>query len=729
MPQRVPERIPPITPQLAWRVAVLGGVAFVLFGIVFFRLWFLQVLSGQDYVSIARENRVRKVRIEAPRGDIVDANGVKLVTTKKAAVVQLLPNDLPDSVKAQADQYRKDLAKAAGDAQLATQRYKALRAQLDDEPGKDTKAEKADLRQLKALETPRSVAVPQLPESEVALGKLYRRIARVLDDGTTPRAIHKRVIRGLADAAYSNVTIKTDVGNAEFNYIRENPELFPGVVVEKRFLRLYPKENEAAQLFGTVSEISEDQRESGLKRYAGIAQGTRIGQSGLEAKYDKYLRGRDGYTNVVVNAMGTRDDQRKASVREYVQGQRLKLTIDSSLEKAGDEALKQAISHSAYGATAGAYVAMDPTNGAILAMGSQPSFDANVFARPFSKKTYQSLVSDRTSAPLLNRATESGYPTGSVFKPVTALAALESHLTTANERYDDTGLFEYGNPPQKYQNAKKAVNGSINMSDALKVSSDTFFFRLGAQAANGNHQYIQSWAKKLGFGRKTGLDVPGERPGLVPSPAWRNGEYAKYAACAKKNHLTERTTPALFKCGGIERQWVGGDNVNLAVGQGDLQATPLQVAVAYSALANGGTIVRPHVAAAIEDSQGGDIEEFSVKPRRKIKIDPADLSVVRDGLRRAAQEPKGTSYDVFRGWPMQRYPVYGKTGTAERGVNPDQAWYACWVMDKVHPIVVVVTVEKGGFGADTAAPAARLILSQWFDTGDHVFHAGASETN
>jgi penicillin-binding protein 2 len=311
-----------------------------------------------------------------------------------------------------------------------------------------------------------------------------------------------------------------------------------------------------------------------------------------------------------------------------------------------------------------------------------------------------------------------------VFKPVTALAALQDRLTTPNERYDDTGLFEYGN--QKYQNAKKASNGSIDMSDAIKKSSDTYFFRLGSLAVGS--QSIQRWARKLGFGRKTDIDVPGERPGLVPDDRWRNREYAKYAACVKKNHLTEQTTPALFKCGGIERKWVGGDNVNLAVGQGDLQATPLQVAVAYSALANGGTIVRPHVGAAIEDGNGGDVEEFSVRARRKIKIDQGDLSVVRDGLRRAVQEPGGTSYDVFRGWNMSDHPVYGKTGTAERGNNPDQAWYACWVMDKKRPIVVVVTVEKGGFGAETAAPAARLILSQWFATGDNEFHVGASET-
>jgi penicillin-binding protein 2 len=357
-------------------------------------------------------------------------------------------------------------------------------------------------------------------------------------------------------------------------------------------------------------------------------------------------------------------------------------------------------------------------------MGSKPSFDANIFAKPFSQKTYQGLVSDSTSAPLLDRATESAYPTGSVFKPITALAALEQGIISPTETYDDNGHFKYGT--QSYQNAKGVSNGPIDMSDALKVSSDTYFFRLGSLA--NDKPTIQRWARKLGLGRTTGLDVPGEIPGLVPDAAWRNAGYQKYLACTDKAHVTAGTTAALFKCGGIERSWSGGDNVNLAVGQGDLQATPLQVAVAYSALENGGTIVKPHLGAAIEDSLGRTVQELHVKPRRKVKIDPADRQVVLDGLRRAAGEQGGTSYDVFKGWPMKNYTVYGKTGTAERGANPDQAWYACFVRDKNRPIVVVVTIEKGGFGAETAAPAARLILSQWFDTGDRQFHAGSSTT-
>ena len=213
----------------------------------------------------------------------------------------------------------------------------------------------------------------------------------------------------------------------------------------------------------------------------------------------------------------------------------------------------------------------------------------------------------------------------------------------------------------------------------------------------------------------------------MPDGKWRNTEYAAYQRCIEKAGLDERTMRALYRCGGIERPWVGGDNVNVAVGQGDLQATPLQVAVAYSALANGGTIVRPHLGKAIEDGNGVTLQEIRVKPRRKVKINERDRAVVLDGLRRAANEDGGTSADVFADWPKQ-YPVYGKTGTAERQPNPDQAWYACFVMDKGRPIVVVVTVEKGGFGAATAAPAARMILSEWFDVPDREFHAGTSVT-
>ena len=359
---------------------------------------------------------------------------------------------------------------------------------------------------------------------ETDLIALYKRMGRVLR--ISPKTIHKRVIRGIADAPYSNVTIITDVERAKFNYMREYAEQFKGVVVEERYLRRYPLKETASQIFGRVFEIGPEQVEK--DEFAGVAQGTRIGQSGLEQRYDKYLRGTDGFQRVVVDALGRRDDQRLSSVREPKQGQRLKLTLDYNLQKAGDDALARAIQASHYGAQAGAYVAMDPRNGAILAMGSQPGFDASVFARPFSEKTWDFLTSKETGKPLLNRATDSAYPIGSTFKPITALAALETGIIGAKTKIVDDGKYELG--PQKYQNAKGAAFGSIDMSDALKVSSDVFFYKLGEQA-NAKNRAIQRWASKLGFGHKTGIDTGGEAAGLVPDRKWRDTAFAKYAAC------------------------------------------------------------------------------------------------------------------------------------------------------------------------------------------------------
>src|SRR3954447_18618133 len=252
MPQRVEDRLRPITPQLAWRVAVLGGVAFVLFGIVFFRLWYLQVLTGEEARVSASQNGRRTEKIEAPRGDIVDRNRVPLVQTKRAAVIQLVPSTLPKQVRDEAESYRKALSAAELARQRAQDSYDAFRRQLPDDGRKTTKAESRQRSLLKAQsETARTVPVPAIPAIP-ELDDLYRRISEVIK--VSPRTIHARVIRGIADAPYSNVTIRTDVPQAQFDYMRERPEYFRGIVVPRRNLRRYPQGELAAQLFGTVSE-------------------------------------------------------------------------------------------------------------------------------------------------------------------------------------------------------------------------------------------------------------------------------------------------------------------------------------------------------------------------------------------------------------------------------------------------------------------------------------------
>ena len=720
MPPSLEERRPAITPQLALRVALLGGFAFVLFAIVFFRLWFLQVLTGEDYVSQARENRVRKVRIEAPRGDIVDRNGRTLVRTRVAPVVQVVPSQLPESVLALADTYRQARSKVEGERLQAAARLRGLDRELGEDGRRTTKAQRRERRRLtREARHAAHVDVPALPADAHDVRSLYRRLARVI--GVSTRTIHERVIEGVAETPYSNVTIKTDVASAAFNYLRERKEQFPGIAVEKLYLRSYPHDELAAQLFGTLREISP--KELKERRYRGVAAGTRIGASGIEYSYDPYLRGKDGYTKVVINALGNRDERRETSRVEPKQGNQVKLTLDLDLQRTANNALRRAIAAAAgNGAKAGAYVAMDPRNGEVLALGSYPSFDANVFAKPLSQRKYDQLNSEARGAPLFNRAIAATYPTGSTFKLVTAMAALEEGLITPSSTIVDTGVFKLGN--QEFANAKDAVFGPLQLRRALTVSSDVFFYELGAQA-NGKGPIIQEWARRLGIGRRTGIDIPGEFAGLVPDAEWRNKGYDAYLKCAKKAHVTAGTDAALYACGGIERPWSQGDNVNLAVGQGDLQATPLQLATAYSTVANGGRAVRPHLGQAVEDGAGRLVQQIRKPARRKVEFSAANRQAIMDGLRGAASEKGGTSADVFRGF---RYPVYGKTGTAERGLSPDQSWYAAYVPHPTRPIVVVTTIEKGGFGAETAAPAARLILSEWFHLSDRSFHAGSSQT-
>jgi penicillin-binding protein 2 len=721
VPPSLEERRPAITPQLALRVALLGGFAFVLFGVVFFRLWFLQVLTGEDYVSQARENRVRKVRIEAPRGDIVDRNGRTLVRTRVAPVVQVVPSQLPESVLKLSDEYRKQRSQVEGRRLQAASRLRSLDRELNEDGRRTTRAERRERRRLaRVAHRAAPVSVPPLPASATDVRSLYRRLGRVI--GVSTHTIHERVIEGVAETPYSNVTVKTDVADAAFNYLRERKERFPGIAVEKLYLRSYPHDELAAQLFGTLREISPKELKE-RRRYRGVAAGTRIGASGIEYQYDSYLRGRDGYTKVVINALGNRDDRRQTSRVEPKQGNQLKLSLDLDLQRTANNALRRAIAAaSVNGAKAGAFVAMDPRNGEVLALGSYPSFNANVFAKPLSQRKYDELNSEARGAPLFNRAIAATYPTGSTFKIVTAMAALEEGLITPSSTIVDSGVFKLGD--REFENAKDAVFGPLQIRRALTVSSDVFFYELGAQA-NGKGPIIQDWARRLGIGRRTGIDIPGEFPGLVPDAQWRNEGYDAYLKCAKKAKVTPGTQAALYACGGIERPWSTGDNVNLAVGQGDLQATPLQLATAYSTVANGGRVVRPHLGQAVEDGAGRLVQQIRKPARRKVDFSSENQQAIMDGLRGAASESGGTSADVFKGFP---YPVYGKTGTAERAPNPDQSWYAAYVPHPTRPIVVVTTVERGGFGAETAAPAARLILAEWFHLSDRSFHAGSSQT-
>jgi penicillin-binding protein 2 len=365
-------------------------------------------------------------------------------------------------------------------------------------------------------------------------------------------------------------------------------------------------------------------------------------------------------------------------------------------------------------------VALDPRNGEVLAMGSYPSYDPSLFAKPISQAKYKTLNSVENGAPLFDRATGGLYPTGSTFKLVTALAGLDNGLITTTSSFVDTGCLKVG--VQEFCNTGKTANGTVDLRSALKVSSDTYFYTLGRDLNNLKGQQLQSWAHKLGLGRTTGIDLPSEGTGLVPDRKWRAEVGAREARCRKKQKVAA--------CGISDmRPWSLGDNINLSVGQGDLQASPLQMAVAYAAIENGGKIVRPHIGLDVEDSEGRLVQQIDPPSARKVTFPAGGRETIMAGLHDAASAPGGTSTDVFSGWDHARYPVYGKTGTAERPPHPDQSWYVAFVPDKTRPIVVAVTIEGGGFGAEAAAPAARQLLSQWFYGRSGKLVRGESHTN
>jgi penicillin-binding protein 2 len=519
----------------------------------------------------------------------------------------------------------------------------------------------------------------KLPRDSATRTALYVRLGRVLH--MTRRDIRTSVRDQLRAVPFSAAIVKTDVPMSVVEYLSEHESSFPGVTVEKLSLRSYPYKTTAAHIFGTVGEVTEEQLKE--RRYSGVAQGDRVGQSGIEYSYDRFLRGKNGARRILVDASG--DPRGKLGEVPSVPGHQLRLSLDLDVQRTGQQAISGDL---------GAFVVMDVHNGSILGLGSNPSFDPNLFSKGIKASVYKALNSEANGAPLIDRAIAGGYPVGSTFKLITATAALQGGLITPDTPQYDPGYLKVGGVT--FKNAEGAVHGTLALRKALEVSDDVFFYKLGLQAYNtGKGTLIQRWAARYGLGQYTGVDISGELPGLIPTPAWRNNLY--------KKKLTDRP-------------WSPGDNINLSVGQGDVRISPLQLAVAYAALANGGRVLKPHLGERIEDQDGRVIQEFNTRARRRIHIDPANRQAILDGLRAAASGPNGTSTSVFRGFPI---PIAGKTGTAEKGLGrKDQSWYVALAPYPTFKYVVVVTAEHGGFGADTAAPEARKILATLFGVKD-----------
>jgi cell division protein FtsI/penicillin-binding protein 2 len=420
-----------------------------------------------------------------------------------------------------------------------------------------------------------------------------------------------------------------------------------------------------------------------------------VGKTGLEAQYDAAL----------------------------ARGDRLKTTLNLPLERIAQQSLAHsiALNHAA----GGAFVAMDPDTGAIDAIGSLPGASPNRSAFPAGH----------------DGAVEAAGPTGAVFAPITALAALQGGAWKLSMTFDDTGRYCSGSAGSRQcrQDSGGASYGALDVANALKVQSLDFLYNLGART-NANlpsHPQggaLQRWAARLGIRHQTGIDLPGEVSGTLPTPAWRRHlNQLEHQCDTATGPFQGKSRHQPGGCGiadGSDRPWSVGDNESLAAGQGDLQVSPIQLAVAYAAIANGDTVVQPHVGAQITTRAGGVLQTIEPTSTRHLSLNSGNLAVVRDGMLRQASTTGGTSDDVFGNFQPKVYGQVGSTLTQPlHSKTPETSgWFAGYVPASAtnKPIVVIVWVPGGGFGDVTAAPVARQILSQWFTGHPGPYKPGAS---
>jgi penicillin-binding protein 2 len=638
-----------MTRKLGLRVAIFGGLAIVLFAVLLFRLWALQVVSGDEYLAAAQENQVRTARVDGPRGTIVDVRGVAIVENIPGTIVQLWPAEVPPE-------------------------------RLD-----------GVVRRLSRL-------------LDVSERRINLQIARVKDDPLTP------------------IIVKRFVKPPKPDYILENQDDFPGVRVESTEIRAYPQRRLGAHLVGYVGEISEEELDDRDPDEYGL--GDRIGKTGIEHGYDRFLRGEPGLEEVRFNALGqlVRDRTQRVAA---TQGNRIKLTLDSELQAATELALQEGIvrarenNDEAWAAAGGAVVALDPRNGAIRAIASYPDFDPSIWSGTREANKIARLGRPVENTPGLNRAVSGVYPPGSVFKPVTALAAMSELNATATTAILETD--ELVPCPSQMEIADRIFRNwqqrdvALTLPVALAESCDTFFYDLGLRfyhLPEDRGSPLQFWARRMGFGEPTGVDIGPESEGLLPTPEWRRQYY--------------RTA--------VDRLWKPGNSVTLAIGQDDLLVTPLQMTRFYALLANKGKLVQPHLVAQVEQT-GSDkddpivLRRFTPAPPQEIGLDANHIRVVREGLLEATHAEYGTSSSTFGRYPIA---IAGKTGTAEKYQRMpkgylkselvveglfDQAWWCGYgpaePTDEAE-LAVCVLVENGGHGGEAAAPIALEVFEAHF---------------
>jgi len=479
------------------------------------------------------------------------------------------------------------------------------------------------------------------------------------------------------------IKIKSDIPMDEVARVEAHRVYIPGVSIQIEPKRNYPYAAAFAHVIGYVSEISDEELKD-KKKYKDYSPGDYIGKYGLERSYENDLRGVDGEKRVEVDAIGR--EVRTLDVVDHIPGHSLHLNLDLELQLAADKALET---------RKGAAVALNPKTGGALVVASRPGFDPNLFASGISKQDWQKIALDKAH-PLQNRAIQGGYPPGSTFKILTAMRALELGIINERTTFTCGGGFAYGN--RVFKCWKKGGHGSVSVHRAIVESCDVFFYNVGLRLGVDR---IHEFGTIVGLGRVTGIDLPNEQKGLLPSTEWKRKRY--------------------------NQPWYEGETVSVAIGQGAVWLTPVQLAQLSSFVANDGKNFKPQIVNRIVSTEGKTVRTFEPVVNADVKFKPGVLKIVRDGMRGVVNEPGGTA-GASR---VQNVLMCGKTGTAQAGSDKvrlgDHAWFIAYAPAEDASIAMAILVEHGLHGSSAAAPIAKGITETLFKVKPVIKEARAHE--
>ncbi|WP_234535960.1 penicillin-binding protein 2 [Streptomyces shenzhenensis] len=650
------------SPRVQIRLVVIQILVLSLLGTLGGRLWYLQIREGAEYQKEASGNHVQQVVDPAVRGSILDARGVPLADNETRLVVSASRTDLLK----QKDDGKAVLTKLAG--------------------------------------------VLGMSPTEV-MQKVR------LCDAKTPQPCWN-------GSPYQPIPITDEATAKQALQIRERSEDFPGITAEPEAVRRYPGpgKSNTAQVLGYLSPVTDDEIQQAKDTSSPYLRSDMVGRSGLEREYDKELRGKAGVTRYEVDNLGRVIGKAKSDAAQS--GSNLVTSIDSRVQRVAenelDKAMKAArqqydsITHENYKADSGAVIVMEARTGRIVAMASAPTYDPNAWVGGISAKDYKALTGKDSDYPLLNRAIQGQAAPGSTFKVVSTAAAVNAGYAW-DGGYPCTSSYSVGG--QVFKNFEGENFGDISLGRALEVSCDTVFYGLadrewkkdgGINPKPGQPKdYFFKTAHQFGLGKETGVDLPNEVTGRVPDRQWKidywkankdawcksgkkDGTYVQkieYENCLEGNKMRE------------------GDEINYSIGQGDTLVTPLQEAMIYSAVANGGTEYQPTIGKAIISADGKTVQEIKPKVVRKLPVTQATIKGMDEAF--AGVITRGTAAWKFGGWPQDKIALHGKTGTAEVYGKQTTSWLATYSKD----YTVIMTISQAGTGSGASGEAVRNIYS------------------